>query len=177
MECDTGKIYKLVSKFTDVIYVGSSVDTLVSRLKKHKNNTSCSQRALFELGEVDIILLEHYPCESKVDLRIREQFYMDKLRYEGYTLVNKHRAYTSPEMLKEQHKEYYENNKEQRKEQTKEYYETNKEVIKEQQKEYKENNKNKINEKFTCECGGRYTHINKSKHSKSKKHIAFIESL
>ena len=162
MDYETGKIYKLVSKFTDVIYVGSSIDTLVNRLYNHKCKTSCSSRTLFELGEVNIVLLEHYPCESELDLRIREQFYMDKFREEGYTLVNKHRAYTSPEMLKEQHKEYRE---------------TNKDKLQEYGKEYKQKHKEKQNEKFTCECGGRYTYQHKSLHSKTQKHIAFIESL
>ena len=158
MECETGKIYKLVSKFTDVIYVGSSVDTFTKRLSAHKCKMDCSSRTLFELGEVDIVLLEHYPCEDKVELLKREQFYMDKFTDEGYTLVNNRRAYTSPEMRKEQHIEYTELNKD-------------------KIKEYYEKNKNKLNEKFTCECGGRYTYQHKSRHIQTHKHITFIESL
>ena len=32
-------------------------------------------------------------------------------------------------------------------------------------------------EKFNCECGGRYTHSNKSQHLKSKKHQKFIQKV
>ena len=174
MECETGKIYKLVSKFTDVIYVGSSIETLTNRLYNHKHITTCSSRELFKLGKVDIVLLEQYPCESELDLRIREQFYMDKFREEGYTLVNNRRAYTSPEQLKEHYKEYREQNKDKIKEHHKKYRENNKDKIKEHYKEYREQNKNKINEKFTCECGGRYTNSNKSRHIQTKKHISYL---
>ena len=66
------------------------------------------------------------------------------------------------------------------KERTKEYRETNKVKLAEYKKEYRSANKEsiaeKMNEKFDCECGGKYTHKNKSNHNKSKKHLKFIES-
>jgi len=60
----------------------------------------------------------------------------------------------------------------------KEYRENNKEYYKEWNKQYRENNKEKIkqykNEKFNCECGGKYTTANKVRHMKSRKHKNFI---
>jgi len=32
----------------------------------------------------------------------------------------------------------------------------------------------KTKQKYTCECGGRYTHVNKSTHEKSKKHVNYL---
>ena len=39
---------------------------------------------------------------------------------------------------------------------------------------YQNLNRSKINEKFTCECGKNYTYANKSRHNKSKKHVAYL---
>ena len=44
-------------------------------------------------------------------------------------------------------------------------------------KEYYITNKDKINEKFDCECGGKYTHTHKSRHIKTTIHLNFLESL
>ena len=44
----------------------------------------------------------------------------------------------------------------------------------EYKKQYYQANKTEINEKFECPCGGRYTHINKLRHSRSKKHQAYL---
>jgi len=39
---------------------------------------------------------------------------------------------------------------------------------------YRENYKQHINEKFICECGGKYTRSHKARHEQSKKHCDFI---
>tara|TARA_R110000787_G_scaffold44834_1_gene109693 strand:+ start:466 stop:729 length:264 start_codon:yes stop_codon:yes gene_type:complete len=48
-------------------------------------------------------------------------------------------------------------------------------------KEYHQDNKESINiyskVKFNCACGGKYTHANKSKHLKTKKHQNFIHEV
>jgi len=47
-------------------------------------------------------------------------------------------------------------------------------------KKYREANKEKIrekkNQKFTCECGGKYTGDHKARHERTKKHTQFIEA-
>ena len=188
------KIYRIDVIGCDEIYIGSCYTSLNERFSIHKSDgNTCSSRELFTYGEPTITLIENYSCETKIELCMREQYYMDKFISEGYTLVNKRRAYTSPEMvkeyrennkehIKEQQKDYYEthketikeyreNNKEHIKEQRKERYENNKEAIKEQQKEYYEKIKHKLNEKFICECGGRYTQQNKALHLQTKRHV------
>ena len=62
-------------------------------------------------------------------------------------------------------------------ESVKAYHEENKEKLNEQKKIYRKANKEKLNEKanekFVCECGGKYTHANKLTHIKTKKHIDY----
>ncbi len=53
-----------------------------------------------------------------------------------------------------------------------EYYTDNKNVINEHIKNYQK--EKKLSEKCSCDCGGRYTIINKNVHFKSKKHLKFI---
>ena len=163
-----GKIYRLDVIGCEKVYIGSCIISLNERFGLHKRDwNTCSSKELFTYGEPLITLIENYGCKTKIELCMREQYYMDKFKEDGYTLINKNRAYTSPEMVKEQEKEY-----------KKEYYETNKEHIKEYKKKYRETNKEQIkqqrNEKFICECGGKYTNGGKSTHLKTKKHMSFI---
>jgi len=48
----------------------------------------------------------------------------------------------------------------------------------EHNKKWRDENKDKVkeiqSEKFNCECGGKYTYAHKTRHLKTKKHLAFI---
>ena len=44
-------------------------------------------------------------------------------------------------------------------------------------KQYKIANKNKINEKFECDCRGRYLYTHKSTHFRTTKHLNYLQSL
>ena len=74
----------------------------------------------------------------------------------------------------ERQKKYNEENKEKRNEYAKDYRDKNKEKIRDN---FKEKYKEKLTEKNTCECSGKYTQQNKSKHIKTKKHIAYTQRL
>jgi hypothetical protein len=78
---NNGKIYKLVSKFTDMIYIGSTVQTLQRRLIIHKyetrHNFTNSSANMFIWDDCEIQLIENYPCNSKNELVEREQYYID----------------------------------------------------------------------------------------------------
>ena len=81
------KIYKLVSNHTDKIYIGSTAQKyLTSRkaghmadYKKFKNGKShcTSSQDLIELGEIDIILIENFKCETKEELHARERHHIE----------------------------------------------------------------------------------------------------
>jgi hypothetical protein len=82
---------------------------------------------------------------------------------------------------RDEHKEYYKKYRDEHKEYYKKYYKENEDKIKEKNKINYEKNEDKIKEKnkikFTCKCGGKYTNDHKSRHFKSKKHIAFCEKI
>ncbi|MFZ4599952.1 MAG: hypothetical protein ACOYNN_15010 [Terrimicrobiaceae bacterium] len=106
------KIYKLKSELTDQYYIGSTVQRLCKRKAHHlewyfrneKPTTACE---IIRLAPRKIVLelLEEYPCESSLQLRQKEQEYLDRFR-EDPNLVNKCNAYLSPESRKERMKFY-----------------------------------------------------------------------
>ena len=75
------------------------------------------------------------------------------------------------EKIQEKGKKYYDENKELILEKNRKYQEKNKEKIKEQAAIYRANHK----EPIQCDCGGSYILLGKSKHYKTKKHIAYLE--
>ena len=97
------KIYKLTSPYTEEIYVGSTCyKYLCQRLRNHRYdynnnpeyNISCYK--LFKLDDVNIELIELYPCDSRKKLLKKEQFWIDTLP----NCVNMQNAYTSIEESK-----------------------------------------------------------------------------
>lgn len=183
-----GKIYKITSEHTDKIYVGSTCKKLLSqRLASHsseyknwKNGKSnyISAFELFELGLVQITLLEACPCETKDELLSKERYYIEKYKD---SIVNKRIPITTSEEKKEIKKKYYEANKEHVNETHKKYYEANKEHFSETHKKYYEANKEKILEaykkKYICLCGVEITIAHKPKHEKTIKHLKYINEL
>ena len=121
------KIYKIVNNNDNKIYVGSTIYPLSHRLGNHtRSSNACSSAILFKENGVDnceIILIENYPCSSREELNIREEYYRKK--YIDFC-VNKYSCYQSPEDLKEWSKKYYEKNKDKFKEYQKKYREENK---------------------------------------------------
>ncbi len=167
-----GMIYKLVSNCTDGIYIGSTCMPLSKRKNIHKNNYKRWKNGkfnyvtsfdLYDIGDVDIVLIEQYPCNSKMELHARERHYIESM-----DCMNKN----VPCRTK---KQYYQDNQDKIKEQVKQYRKANKDKIKDKKKEYYDKNKNQINEKINCECGGRYTKAHKSRHLKSARHQNHIK--
>ena len=142
-----GKIYKLINnKMPNMVYYGSTYNTLEKRILTHNASSNiCTSRVLYEYGNVEIILVENYPCNNRHELELREGYYI-----KNNECINRYIAGRS-------RKEYRDNNKE-------------------QSKEYREKIKEKSKEKFSCACGGKYTHQNKSRHYKRKKHLKYINS-
>jgi hypothetical protein len=205
-----GKIYKLVPKTYEGVYItyyGSTCEKyLSSRLSKHKydyKNKIVSSFKLFEdygIDNIDIILVENYPCNNRYELEARERFYI-----EGNICLNK-------AIPTRTYKEYYQDNKEEISEKGKKYRELNKEIISEKKKiirqenieqyremdrlrhqkrkdddNYKEmkklnyeKNKEKILEKMKmkikCECGSEIRISDLLRHEKTTKHLNFINN-
>ena len=156
MDYKNGKIYVLRSHQTDKIYIGSTTTKLTKRLSSHKSkfklwkNGKFPYMTAFELMKYDdvyIELLQGYSCDSKMELQKREGEFIRSMKCVNKVIVGRT---------------------------DKEYREDNKNKIKEYNKEYRETNKIKTNRQYECECGGKYTHQNKSRHLKSNKHLNHI---
>jgi len=71
--------------------------------------------------------------------------------------TKKHKVNTDPEVIEQQRNYKKKGIQERNKEYIHNWYLENKEKTNEKRKAYRDENKDKINEKFTCECGSRYT--------------------
>jgi hypothetical protein len=146
----TGKIYDITSNNTDMVYVGSCTKILKTRLYKHITTRTCSSKYIIDCGDYNINLIENYPCDSKKELRMREQYYINKYRNDGKNIVNIINAYTSEEDKKQYQKQWREENKDKKDAYLKNYRMNHREDAIEYQKQYRQENKDslKVKRKF-----------------------------
>tara|TARA_R110002072_G_scaffold104792_1_gene229417 strand:- start:100 stop:558 length:459 start_codon:yes stop_codon:yes gene_type:complete len=142
-----GKIYKLIDLTNDNIYIGSTIEKLDRRLKRHiyyiKEDRLCASRSIILNGEYKIQLIKSYPCNSNRALEKEEQRYIDM-----YDCVNICNSYSTEEQNKQSIKNWHIKNK--------------------------EYTHNKYKTPIMCECGSVYSHRNGKRHMKSKKHINYL---
>jgi hypothetical protein len=137
-------------------YVGSSCKRLLSqRMNQHRDDYKkwkngkhnfVSSFTLFEKYGVQncfIELIESFPCNTSDELRKKEREHIEKQKC--VNIVK--RVIITEEERVEQHKKWYETNKEQIAEKKKEYAQINKEKIAEKKNIYYEANKEQIAEK------------------------------
>ena len=198
----TSKIYKISSNQCEKFYIGSTTQTLKTRLSLHKahykryieKGIGCcfTSFEVVKFEDVIIELVRDVNCENRKELEIIEGGYIKeyhdrilnkivvgrtpkeywKTHKNESKVKNTKYRETHKEQIIEKKKEYYEAHKNEIKEQSKEYYEANKNEIKER----REANKEKLYEKFNCDCGGKYTLQNKTTHEKTQRHIDFNSS-
>ncbi len=147
------KIYKIISPHTDKIYIGSTTKPyLACRKATHKShykmwkadNTKqyCASFVLYDLGDVEFILLELYKCNSKDELTARERYWIEQNINNVINIMT--RPNVSKEELKQSKKEYDIKNKDKIKEYIKDYRIKNKEAIAIYKKEYYIKNKEAV---------------------------------
>lgn len=194
-----GLIYKLCCLDTDItdIYIGSTTN-FKQRKSAHKNtcnnlNSRKYNRLVYKFirenggnwENWDMVLVEYYKCETKLELEKREREIIDELKptlnKQIPTRTTKEYREENKEYLKIAKKEYGEENKEKIAKQRKEYREKNKEEIskkkKEDYEEHKEELKEKRKEKMTCDCGSTFRKCEKKKHERTIKHKNYINLL
>jgi hypothetical protein len=155
-----------------------------------------------ELEKRERFYIESHECVNKTrPTRTKNEYYNDnKDKIKQYALNNK-------DKIQEFQKQYREFNKEKILHQAKKYYEDNKNKIQEYKTQYREDNKekfqgrgknyyegnkikfkhyyennkqkiaNRLNIKNICGCGGKYTEGNKLVHSKTKRHINYLNCI
>ena len=147
-----GKIY-LLSGIDNYYYVGSTVKDLNYRLTKHKGDSKIKDTYVYKhfnkLGwdNVKIDLLEQYPCNSKEELLIKENEYINSVKGDNNCL-NLNNSYMTEEDKIEWKRQYRQDNKEQIKEYNKNYVVNHKEIVLQKQKEYRDAHKQELKEYF-----------------------------
>ena len=153
------KIYKLVSKSSDDIYIGSTCNPLKQRLSGHiwdykmfligKQHFITSYH-LANYENVQIVLVENFTCQTNAELCKREGYFI-----RNTMCVNK----VVPGRTRQ---EYRDDNKAELIAKVKKYYTQNKAKIDARR-----------NAKFVCDCGGKYTRVNRAIHERTAKHQSF----
>lgn len=166
-----GKIYKIVCNITGEVYIGSTTDTLSSRLSKHKydiNNkkTPSMSKHILNRGDYKIELIKDYPCNNRRELEEEEQKNINKSN-----CINKNKSYQSKKEREEYVKEWKEDNKDKINKKKRETYN------KDKRQDYWIKNKDKMLEKIKCECGALVSSCNLTRHKKSMKHIKLTECI
>jgi hypothetical protein len=168
-----GKIYKLVNNVDNEFYVGSTCDSLARRKGGHKlASVKKKHRKVYHhinniggFDNIDIILIETYPCNSKDELNARERYWIEELKPSLNKIIPTRTV-----------KEYYENNKDH----FAQYREHNKERYTQYFKEYQVKNREKIAQKraeiIKCDCGVECSKSNLSRHIKSEKHQQWLQN-
>jgi hypothetical protein len=180
-ELITGRIYSIRSPNTEMVYIGSTIQKLHRRFKKHITEWKSLKKKytsylILEKGEAYIELLEEVEVESKRHLRMIEQKWLDTTP----NTVNEVRAFLSREDQLEYWKKYKKQNKERYDEYFRNYSEEHKEKISEKYKKRWEITKDEINKKrretYLCEvCDCFISKGGKKQHERTKKHIANLE--
>jgi len=79
-----GKIYALISESAQVVYYGSTIQRLSQRRGEHSRDYrnhlfndgyKCSSFDVLQHQDAKIILIEEFPCKSRLELETREGFY------------------------------------------------------------------------------------------------------
>ena len=151
------KIYAIKSYQTEMMYIGSTTQTLSQRIGKHKENYikngTTSSKQILKYEDYYIELIENFPCNTKEELLKREGFHIREninicvnCNIAGRT-IQEYRQ-DNVDKIKETSKQYYQDNVEKMKEQKKQYRQNNSEQIKEYTKQYKKDNKDKIKQYY-----------------------------
>lgn len=169
-------IYKLVCNDVNITetYVGHTTN-FTKRKASHKERCNDINGKKYHLKVYQImrqnggwdnwsmIEIEKYNCNDNNEARARERHWYDILNSKMNDKIPLRTKEEFKKMKSEKDKRYREKHLEQIKAKDKEYYEKNKEAIM----------KNNLTV-HTCICGSNYTHCNKLRHDKSKKHQEFI---
>ena len=194
MDYKNGKIYKLVNRH-GLTYVGSTTQSLTKRKSIHKSHYNaylkgCDHKKMTTSIEVfkddpdgvDIVLIEKYPCNDKMELHERERYHiecMDCINKIIPTRTKKEYYKDNVDKIKEIKKIYMKKRYEENKDKFREYHKKNRDKHLEYYKEYYKKNIDKLKDKrmkkYECECGGTCAITQKSRHFKTKKHIKHFE--
>lgn len=178
-----GKVYKLVSTVDGKEYVGSTCCRLTDRKCHHKKTSvKYPNRRVYAhfikigMENMQIVLIEDFPCESSNQLKKRERYWYEQLK----PALNMIRPQVTPGEKKQRVKDYYQKPeiKAHKLEYSKEYRSRPeiKAHISQRSREYRNNPENKAHkshraaERIQCPCGATHSRGYASPHRKTAKH-------
>lgn len=179
LDYQNGKIYKIISPSTNLIYIGSTaMPRLSQRFAHHKGNfreflnskgRHVTSFEIIKYNDASIVLIESFPCDNREELLAREQYWLDNTQNK----VNKCKSFTG--LAKKDYQKIYIGNyrienRDYLAKAKQEYRTKNKEVIAEKKKEYVRKNKNKVYEQRR-----KYREANREKIAQDKKN-RYIEN-
>jgi len=135
-----GKLYRIVSPNHDKVYIGSTVETLAERFRKHKQKRTCTAVQIIDAGDARIEEIEAFPCLDKYQLEDREA----ELQLADWDrCVNKNvaGAMRRAGSVQAYHKVYRDANAEKIKAKTAAYYAKNQSALREKHNIYAKNHR------------------------------------
>jgi hypothetical protein len=111
-----GKIYALVSESAQVVYYGSTIQRLSQRKGEHvrdyknylyNDGWKCSSFDVLKHEDAKIILIEEFPCETRLELEQREGYWQRNNNCTNINIAGRNtKEYRKTEEYREQHKLY-----------------------------------------------------------------------
>jgi hypothetical protein len=171
MDYKNGKIYSIRSYQTNLVYYGSTLQTLSKRLSCHRSD--CKQYkqgkrnyvSSFDILEFDdnyIELVEKYPCTDRSELEKRE----GEIIRANNDAINKR----MPGVNKSEYSRKWRQNNEVS---LKQKRDNNKEEKSKYDKKHRDLNIERLKACHVCECGGQYKIKDKCKHFRTNIHKLF----
>jgi len=153
-----GIVYMLCCKTTGEAYYGSTTLNWKRRLNGHRNTQNCVSKQIIERDNYEFVILEEVDEDQ---LLVREKYYITT-----FPCINYKSPFTTREEKLQYDKQYYQDHKEEQLQHKKQYYQDHKEEVKQRN-----------SKPFECECGSVIQWGDKSRHFKSKKHLAFTTAV
>lgn len=191
-----GKVYKIVSPSTNLVYIGSTIQPLSKRFDKHRsayklalNGCNTHKTTAFQIlkfGDAKIYLIEYYNCTSKSELEKYERMHIESMdcvnkMHPGRTKSEYYQD--NKESMTKKHNEYYQKNKDALIVKERLNYQNNKDERCRKQREYTKLNRDVLNKKqrdrakvkVTCDiCNTSINKYNLKKHQKTQKCKSYI---
>ena len=179
----TGKIYRIYCDGSNKYYIGSTINSLESRLSGHKYyNNMCASKESVNNSKyyVNIELLENYPCNNRNELLLRETEWIKK---NIQNVVNKEIPNINKDNINNSTSEYYVCDCGSIiKYKCKKYHNTSQKHKKNiNEKNNNINSNKKINKYYgnygyyKCICGSYIKNSSKKEHNETKKHYYYLK--
>ena len=191
MSLKLGTVYRITCDVADVVYIGSTMRSLRRRLQEHrsdskawaagKSRTYCSIFPhMIEHGaeHFKIEPVKQYRVVDARHLRVYATLCIKRAHgacnhneaFQIKRLWNRRNYRANRERICEQQRNRYQQHRDQILEQQRNHYQRHRERILEYQRNHYQQHRDRIIARHECECGGRFTHQNRTNHIRTKKH-------